>query len=46
MALPTELHFTTFISAFMAVLEYDMENAPPSCITTVAELQHAFEAVE
>ena len=46
MGLPAELHFSTFISAFMAVLEYGMENAPPACISTVAELRHALEAVE
>ena len=46
MGLPAELHFSTFISAFMAVLEYDVENAPPACITTVAELRQALEAVE
>ena len=33
MALPGELHFSTFISAFMAVLAYGMENAPPACIS-------------
>ena len=46
MTLPAELHFSTFISAVMAVLEYGMENAPPACISTVAELRHALEAVE
>ena len=46
MGLPAELHFSTFISASMAVLEYGMENAPPACISTVAELRHALEAVE
>ena len=43
---PAELHFSTFISAFMAVLTHGMENAPPACITTVATLRYALEAVE
>ena len=46
MAFPAELHFSTFISAFMAVLAYGMENAPPPCISTVAELRHALKAVD
>ena len=46
MTLPAELHCITFISAFTAVLEYGMENAPPACISTVSELRHALEAVE
>ena len=45
-ALPAELHFSTFISAFVAVLEYGMGNAPPASITTVAELRYALETVE
>ena len=45
-ALPAHLHLSTFISAFIAVLGYGMENGPPACISTVSELRHALETVE
>ena len=44
--LPVELHFKTFVAAFMTVLEYGMEDAPPTCNTTVATLRHSLETVE
>ena len=34
-ALPTEIHFSIFIAAFMAALEYGMESAPLLCAALV-----------
>ena len=46
MVLPAELHFSNFMAAFMTVLEYGMEDAPPACTTTVATLRHSLDTVE
>ena len=45
LAMPTEVHFCTFIAALMAVLEYVMGGAPELCKLRVANLRKALEAI-
>ena len=44
--MPAEIHFGTFIAAFMAVLEYGMEDAPVTCTHTVRSVRDALGKVE
>ena len=46
MVLPAELYFIIGVAAFMAVLGYGMEDAPPACTTTVATLRYCLETIE